>query len=415
MSKQRERLTSPPHLLAIASASTPSVQAARVAAAAIFFLNGVSVASWVVRIPDAQRALALSAGTLGLALLGAAAGALVAMPLAGRLVTKHGSRAVTCFASLAYAATLALPAVAPSLLLLIAALFINGAANGSLNVAMNAQASTVEREHGRPIMASFHALFSGGGLAGAAGGGLIAAGGLSAPMHLAAMGALMIVTTLLAARFMLPAAADTHSRDDTGDEPAAPPGRRVIWLGILAFSVLFAEGAMGDWSAVYLRDVAGAGPGLAASGYAAFSIAMALGRVVGDRLTERWGAQRMVGFGGLLAAAGIALSLVDPSTRSVAIGFGAVGAGLATAFPSVLTSASRVPGMKAGAGIAAVATLGYTGLLAGPPIIGFVAQLTTLRGGMAAVALACVLTAMLAGSLREPAPVPAEGQRATAA
>ena len=175
----------------------------------------------------------------------------------------------------------------------------------------------------------------------------------------------------------------------------------MILLGVLAFSVLFAEGAMGDWSAVYLRDVAGAGPGLAASGYAAFSIAMALGRVVGDHLTARLGATRMVGFGALLATAGIALALFDPSTRAIAIGFGAVGAGLATAFPSVLTAASRVPGMKAGAGIAAVATLGYTGLLAGPPLIGFVAQMTNLRGGMAAVGMACLLTAVLAGTLRE--------------
>lgn len=388
---------------AIASASVSSVMRARIAVAAIFFLNGVSVASWVVRIPDVQQALTLSAGTLGLALLGAAAGALVAMPFAGRLVSRHGSRAVTVGAALAYAATLALPAVAPSLILLIAALFINGAANGSLNVAMNAQASTVERVHGRPIMSSFHALFSGGGLAGAAGGGMIAAGGASSQLHLAAVGGVMIALVVVAARAMLPASAEWHPPEaeaEAGDE-GARPGRRVILLGVLAFSVLFAEGAMGDWSAVYLRDVAGAGPGLAASGYAAFSIAMALGRVVGDHLTARLGATRMVGFGALLATAGIALALFDPSTRAIAIGFGAVGAGLATAFPSVLTAASRVPGMKAGAGIAAVATLGYTGLLAGPPLIGFVAQMTNLRGGMAAVGMACLLTAVLAGTLRE--------------
>ena len=388
---------------AIASASVSSVMRARIAVAAIFFLNGVSVASWVVRIPDVQQALTLSAGTLGLALLGAAAGALVAMPFAGRLVSRHGSRAVTVGAALAYAATLALPAVAPSLILLIAALFINGAANGSLNVAMNAQASTVERVHGRPIMSSFHALFSGGGLAGAAGGGMIAAGGASAQLHLAVVGGVMIALVVVAARAMLPASAEWHPPEaeaEAGDE-GARPGRRVILLGVLAFSVLFAEGAMGDWSAVYLRDVAGAGPGLAASGYAAFSIAMALGRVVGDHLTARVGATRMVGFGALLATAGIALALFDPSTRAIAIGFGAVGAGLATAFPSVLTAASRVPGMKAGAGIAAVATLGYTGLLAGPPLIGFVAQMTNLRGGMAAVGMACLLTAVLAGTLRE--------------
>jgi len=382
-----------------------------VAVAAIFFLNGISVASWVVRIPDAQRALSLSAGTLGLALLGAAAGALVAMPVAGRMVTRYGSRAVTCTAAVLYAATLALPAMAPSLLLLLTALVVNGAANGSLNVSMNAQASTVERAHGQPIMASFHALFSGGGLAGAAGGGAIAAAGVVPALHLAGVGLVMLVVTLIAWHFLFPARFEEHPHEAATGE-AAPHERRVAILGILAFSVLFAEGAMGDWSAVYLRDVAGAGPGLAATGYAAFSIAMALGRVVGDRLTARLGATRTVGVGALVATAGIALALVDTRTRAIAVGFGAVGGGLATAFPSVLTAASRVPGMKAGSGIAAVATLGYFGLLAGPPLIGFVAQLTSLRGGMAVVGLACLVTALLARSLADRRSAPAGVRRA---
>lgn len=381
------------------------------AVAAIFFLNGISVASWVVRIPDAQRALSLSAGTLGLALLGAAAGALVAMPVAGRMVTRYGSRAVTCTAAALYAATLALPAVAPSLLLLLAALVVNGAANGSLNVSMNAQASTVERAHGQPIMASFHALFSGGGLAGAASGGAIAAAGAAPALHLAGVGLAMLVVTLIAWHFLFPARFEEHPHEEATGE-AAPHERRVAILGILAFSVLFAEGAMGDWSAVYLRDVAGAGPGLAATGYAAFSIAMALGRVVGDRLTARLGATRTVGVGALVATAGIALALVDTRTRAIAVGFGAVGGGLATAFPSVLTAASRVPGMKAGSGIAAVATLGYFGLLAGPPLIGFVAQLTSLRGGMAVVGLACLVTALLARSLADRRSTPVGVRRA---
>lgn len=381
------------------------------AVAAIFFLNGISVASWVVRIPDAQRALSLSAGTLGLALLGAAAGALVAMPVAGRMVTRYGSRAVTCTAAVLYAATLALPAMAPSLLLLLTALVVNGAANGSLNVSMNAQASTVERAHGQPIMASFHALFSGGGLAGAAGGGAIAAAGVVPALHLAGVGLVMLVVTLIAWHFLFPARFEEHPHEAATGE-AAPHERRVAILGILAFSVLFAEGAMGDWSAVYLRDVAGAGPGLAATGYAAFSIAMALGRVVGDRLTARLGATRTVGVGALVATAGIALALVDTRTRAIAVGFGAVGGGLATAFPSVLTAASRVPGMKAGSGIAAVATLGYFGLLAGPPLIGFVAQLTNLRGGMAVVGLACLVTALLARSLADRRSAPVDVRRA---
>ena len=375
---------------------------ARVAVAAVFFLNGVSVASWVVRIPDTQRRLALSAGALGIALLGAAAGALVAMPIAGRLVARFGSRAVTTGAALVYAATLALPAVAPSLPLLIMALSVNGAANGSLNVSMNAQAALVERTHGRPIMSSFHALFSGGGLAGAAAGGAIAAVRVSAVMHLAAVGAIMLAVGLAALPLMLPATHEALADRAAAGGHGVPhrPRARVVVLGLVAFSVLFAEGAMGDWSAVYLRDVAGASAGLAASGYAAFSIMMALGRVVGDHLTARLGAARMVGFGAMLAAAGVALSLVDPTTTAIAIGFGAVGAGLATAFPSVLTAASRVPGTTPGDGIAAVATLGYFGLLAGPPLIGFVAQLTSLRVGMGTVGLACLVTALMAGTLR---------------
>ncbi len=374
---------------------------ARVAVAAIFFLNGISVASWVVRIPDVQHALALSSGALGVALLAAAAGALVAMPIAGKLVSARGSRPVVIAMAMAYAATLALPALAPTLPLLVIALFVNGAANGSLNVAINAHASLVARRLDRPILASFHALFSGGGLAGAALGGAVAGLGVSATVHLAMVGVAMAAVVLVARRVMLDPAEDRVVPLDVVHAVAHRPRLRVLVLGALAFTVLFAEGAMGDWSAVYLRDVAGAGPALVASGYAAFSVMMALGRVVGDRLTAWVGAHRMVGVGGLLAAGGIVLALVDPATTAIAIGFGAVGAGLATAFPSVIFAAGRVPGTSAGDGIAGVATLGYFGLLAGPPIIGFVAQATSLRGGMAAVALACVLSAFLARALRE--------------
>ena len=379
---------------------------ARLALATLFFLNGISVASWVVRIPDVQHALALSSGALGVALLAAAAGALVAMPVAGRFVGRRGSRPVVVAMAVAYGATLALPAIAPTLPLLVVALLVNGAANGSLNVAINAHASLVARRLERPILASFHALFSGGGLAGAALGGVVAGLGVSATVHLTAVGAGMVLVVLVARRVLLEPAEDRAATLDVAHAVAHRPRLRVLVLGALAFTVLFAEGAMGDWSAVYLRDVAGAGPALVASGYAAFSVMMALGRVVGDRLTAWFGAHRMVGFGGLLAAAGITLALVNPSTTAIAVGFGAVGAGLATAFPSVISAAGRVPGTSTGDGIAGVATLGYFGLLAGPPIIGFVAQLTTLRGGMAAVGAACLLSAALAHTLHEAVSVP---------
>ncbi len=381
-----------------------STRAARVAVAAVFFLNGVSVASWVVRIPDVQHALSLSAGALGVALLAAAAGALFAMPIAGRLVGRRGSRPVTVAMALAYGATLALPALAPTLPLLVVALLLNGAANGSLNVALNAHASLVARRLRRPILASFHALFSGGGLAGAALGGVVAGLRVSTTVHLAVVGLVMSVVVLLARRVMLDPAEEQDVTLDVAHAIGHRPRVRVMILGALAFTVLFAEGAMGDWSAVYLRDVAGAGPALVASGYAAFSVMMALGRVVGDRLTEWLGASRMVALGGALAAAGVTLALLHPTTTAIAVGFGAVGAGLATAFPSVISAASRVPGTSAGDGIAGVATLGYFGLLAGPPIIGFVAQGTSLRGGMVAVGIACLISALLARTLRETVP-----------
>jgi len=195
---------------------------------------------------------------------------------------------------------------------------------------------------------------------------------------------------------MLPGDAD---RAATG-ESLARPSRLLLALGVVAFCVLFAEGAMADWTAVYLRDVAGAGPGLAAAGYAAFSLAMAAGRSVGDPLTTRLGATRLVRVGGLLAAVGVAGALVFPGPWAAIVGFGAVGAGLSVVFQSVLAAAGRLAGNTPGPAIAAVSTFGYAGFLAGPPLIGFVAESLTLRGGLGVVVAAGVLITSLAGTLR---------------
>jgi len=366
----------------------------------MFFLLGASVATWVVRIPDVQRGLSLSPGWLGVALLGAAAGALLAMPVAGRWVARIGSRQVARITAIIYAVTLPLPALAPNLAWLLAALLVNGAANGSFNVSINAQASTVEGKYGRPIMSGFHALFSGGGLAGAALGGVVAAADVSAVLHLAVSGVSILGALWGASPYLF--GRDDEAGADVAHAGAAlhHRGGRVLLLGSLAFSVLFAEGAIADWSAVYLRDVALAGPGVAATGYAAFSVMMALGRLVGDRLTAFVGAARVVQVGGALATLGVTLALFDARPRAIAIGFGAVGAGLATAFPSILSAAARIRGLAPGDGIAGVATLGYFGLLAGPPLIGLIAEATSLRGGMLAVGVSCALTTVLARTLR---------------
>ena len=389
-----------------------ALRRARIAVAAIFFLNGAGIASWVVRIPAVQERLSLTPGVLGLALLGSAVGALLAMPLAGRWVVRRGSGPVTRVTALGFAAVLLLPPFAPDAVTLTLALLAFGAANGMLDVAMNAQAATVERGYARPIMSSFHAMFSAGGLVGAALGGVAAGADVAPTTHLIVAALVVGAATPFVTRPLLPAGVDAAA---AGAHAISRPTPLLLALGALAFCVLVAEGAMADWSAVYLGTVVGAGHGLAAAGYAGFSIMMASGRAVGDALTTRLGAPRLVRLGGTLAAVGIGLALIAREPWTAVVGFGAVGAGLATVFPSVLGAASRAPGVEPGAGIALVSTLGYTGFLAGPPLIGFVAEATSLRGGLAVVGAAGVLVAALAGALRLAGRTPVSGADAAAA
>lgn len=377
-------------------ASTEAVRSRRIARAsvsAIFFINGAATANWLVRIPAVQAKLGLSTGALGVALLGVAVGALIAMPRAGHLVARHGSRPVTRVAAIAFGATFLLPALAPNRYVLVLALVALGMGHGALDVAMNAQASTVERQYGRSIMAGLHALWSAGGLVGAALGGFVAQHRISPAIHLIGVACVAGVAAFAVTGGMLPASADAA----TGDTVPARPRGILLTLGIMAFCVLLGEGAMADWSALYLRDVTGAAPGLAAAGYAAFSLAMASGRFVGDALTMRVGATPLVRGGGVLAAVGLAFALMVASPWAAIVGFAAVGAGFSVAFPLMLAKAGSLPGTSPGTAIATVSVFGYTGFLAGPPLIGFVAQATTLRGGLAVVILTSLIVAVLAG------------------
>lgn len=358
----------------------------------MFFLTGAGTANWAVRIPAVQSALGLSDGRLGLALLGVSAGAILAMPVAGHLVAKHGSRPVTGIASLCFAFTLALPARAPTFAILLAALLALGLANGVLDVAMNAQAAAVQQRYAVPIMGRVHALYSCGGLVGAVMGGRVAAAGILPASHLAAVGLAIAAVTGVVFPGMLPA----HT-DAVPNRPKSAQKLRVLLpLGILAFCVLFGEGTMMNWSAVYLRNVIGTGPGMAAAGFAAFSLMMTLGRAVGDTLTMRLGAVRLTQLGGALAVVGAATALAFSHPLPVVLGFGAVGAGLSIIFPIVLGAAARTPGLVPGASIAMVSMCGYSGLLAGPPLIGAVANLTSLRGGLALVVITSALVLVLA-------------------
>jgi predicted MFS family arabinose efflux permease len=372
-------------------------RSARGAVSALFFLNGAMFATWAARLPAVQDAYGLSHSGLGMALLMISLGAVIAMPVAGWLTAHRGSASVSRIAVVVFCALVPLLVLAPNVPSLFAALFCFGAFHGGLDVAMNAQAVEVEKAYRRPIMSSFHALWSTGGLAGAATGGLLAGAGLELLPHFIAA-SLVFGAVALAAIPFLQKGPDPH-RSAGSTEPAMPifrlPSRSLLGLGVIAFCVMIGEGAMADWSAVYLHTELGVAESTATLGYAAFSIAMAAGRFLGDRCTERWSAVGLVRIGTLIAAAGLALALAIPLPAVALVGFGCVGLGFATIVPLVFSAAGRKPGIAPGIALASVTTLGYLGFLLGPPVIGFFSEGAGLRWALGLI----VLTTLIATSL----------------
>lgn len=383
----------------------------RVAVGTVFLLNGLLLASWVPYIPLIKTAHGLGDGALGRVLLAMAVGAVAVLPAAGWLVGRLGSRRVTLLAAAALALGLPVPVIAPSATLVAVALACFGGANATLDVAMNAQGVAVEAALGRPVLSSFHGLFSLGGLVGAALAVGAMAVGVPAVAHVSAVtvGALAVLGAVSGA--MLPSAPRVAARTPV----FAWPPRRLLGLGGLTFCALLAEGAMGDWSAVYLRDDLGTPPALAGAGFAVFSLAMAAGRFGGDRLAARVGPVRLLRLSGGLAAGGLAAALIAGHPTAAIVGAGLVGLGLANSIPVLFGAAGRMPGLAAGTGLAAVATAGYGGFLAGPPAIGLVADALGLPVALGLVALACALIALGAGFARPtraaPVSVPAPSSR----
>ena len=370
------------------------MRSARAAITLVFFADGLLIGSWAARIPAVQRQTELTSGKLGIALFAMSLGALLAMPTAGRLSERIGSRSVTLAALLAGGAALLLTAVAGGLAGLGAALFLFGAGFGAVNVAANAQGIALERLSERSILSSFHAAFSFGGLAGAGLSAIAAAAAIDPVEHFGAIAVAIALSALAAGGRLLPPDADDR-------EPTpilARPQWSLLVLGAAAFFTLMAEGAAADWSAVYLSDSLGAGAAAAALAYTAFSLAMAASRVFGDRLNTRLGPVALARGGGLLAASALTLALVSGSTVVALAGFAAMGAGLGVVVPVLFRAAGSTPGVSAAAGVAAVSTIGWFGFLAGPPAIGVTADAVGLRSSLVIVVAATLGLALLAGS-----------------
>ena len=358
----------------------------RAALLAVFLQLGVCAGAWAAALPALKAGLALSDRALGLALLSFAAGSIASTLAMGALAARLGSRRAIRIGVLATAATLLLPAVARTLPELALATAGMGVAMGLLDVAMNGAAGALEGRWGAPLMSSFHGAFSLGGLCGAALGGALAGAGFGVAGQLGIAAAAAGSIGAMGLPFL---GADAPSAAD-GTPALALPGGRLLGLGLVAAFCFLVEGAMGDWSAIYLDTVAGSGLALASAGYAGFSIAMAGVRFAGDGAVAALGARAVLVGGGALAGAGLALAVLLPSQLVAAAGFGLVGLGLGNVAPVAFSAAAR-SGPNPAAGVAPVATVGYAGFLLGPPVIGLLSGAVGLR-----VALACLVAATAA-------------------
>jgi MFS family permease len=381
----------------------------RGALTAFFAIDGFIFASWAVRIPAVKEQAAASPAMLGLALLGVSGGAVATMTISGALCRRFGSRQVTVAGAAWLSLALLLPPLAHSALWLGLALVVFGIGYGCLNVSMNSLAVDLVGALRRPVMPSFHAAWSFGGLAGAALGG-VAAPHLSPLPHLALVALLGIVITVVCGRMLLarpvPQVAGASGGEGTGNGERLP-GRGHVWRVVLLFGLIaacsaYGEGAIGDWGALHLKQDLGAGPGLAAFGYATFALAEACGRLAGSWLLARLGQTLVLVGGGLTACAGMLAAALAPVVVVALLGFALTGLGVANLFPAAMSRAGLLAGPG---GVAAASTLGYAGFLLGPPAIGFLASSVSLGIGLTTVSFLALVAAALGYVASERAPV----------
>ncbi|MFI6033382.1 MFS transporter [Streptomyces sp. NPDC051315] len=404
----------------------------RIALTVFFALDGFVFAGWVVRIPAIKERTGASASTLGLALLGVSAGAVVTMMLTGRLCHRYGNHRVTVVCAVLLSLSVTLPPLTRSAPALGAVLLLFGAAYGGINVAFNSAAVDLVAALNRPIMPTFHAAFSLGGMIGAGLGGLVA-DSVSPARHLLGLCVIGLLVTALAGPTLLrstppgppgdaagqaPAgdaeAVRQASAADAGSVPRTPGGRRthstapprrlsprtrrlVIVFGLIALCTAYGEGALADWGALHFQQDLGSSPGLAAAGYSCFALAMTVGRLTGTTLLQRLGRTRTVVAGGATAAAGMLVASLTPVAWVALVGFAVTGLGLANLFPVAVERAGVLAGPT---GVAVASTLGYGGMLLGPPAIGFMADWFSLPVALTSVAALAAVAALIGLTIR---------------
>ncbi|GAA1595475.1 MFS transporter [Actinoplanes couchii] len=372
----------------------------RVATSVVFLLFGVALGVWTARIPAVKESLGLSDGRLSLALLAFAAGCITGMVLIGRLTDRFGSHRVMIPAMMLEGVLLIGPGLSGGLVTLGVALFAFGAVHGTLNIAMNANAAEVERETGRPIMSSFHAIYSIGGFLGAVLGSVFAHAGASVAATLINVGLAVLVLAALASTWVLRSRPVPDDPGETGTERAGGRRMLLVFYGIVVLCTLVGEGAAADWSAVHQRDDLRTSESFAAYGYAAFAIMMTLGRFVGDRAAGRFGPLAVIRASGLLAAVGLGAGLLVAHPVALIAGWGLFGLGLACVAPQFFTAAAGVDPRRAGQALSTVVGIGYVGFLLGPILIGAASTVVGLTTALWIPVVLAVFVAASAGSIR---------------
>ena len=382
-----------------------SIRRGRVATSLAFLLFGAALGVWTARIPAVKERLGLSDGRLSFALLAFAAGCILGMAAIGRLSDRVGSSRVLIATAVLEGVLLVVPGLTTTLAMLCLALFAFGMVHGTLNIAMNANAIEVQRASGSPIMSSFHATYSIGGFVGSLVGSAFAHAGASVGVTFTTVGVCLVALSAWVAWWVLP----SRRPEPAAVRPEGPSGTSaresmlLVFLGVLVLCTLVGEGTAADWSAVYLNDHLGTEAGFAAYGFAAFSIAMFLGRLVGDRLTRALGPVVLVRICGVVAAAGLAVAVLVTQPVAAVIGFGLLGAGLSCIAPQAYSAAGNRHPERAARALSTVVSIGYVGFLLGPILIGIAATWVGLRAALVIPVVLALFVAASATAMRTPA------------
>lgn len=371
----------------------------RIAVKIAFFLNGFIYANWVSRLPRIQEQYQADNGTIGIVLLAMSLGAVAAMPFTGWMIIKNGSRTISLASLLIYCAFVPFIPFMPGIISLILLYVIIGVATGMLDVAMNAQAVMVEQQYKKPIMTSFHAFFSIGMALGAWCGAFFSDLGIDLTHHLIVVTGVSLLAVFWVSRNLI------QDKPEIAVVLAGPlfriPNKALLSVGIIAFCCMMGEGAISDWSVNYMENIALSSVALAPIALSAFATAMTLGRLFGDHFRGLWGDTKLIVLGGLVSTVGISIVLLFPVPFTSITGFFLVGLGLSTIVPITYSIAGNTKELPPGVGLAMVTTVGYSGFLFGPPIIGFIADLSNLRAGLLVVAVLFVIMTIL-GFARRP-------------